>query len=94
MRSAVFLPDAGNARQPRNIVAANGSHHFVGGHATQDRDRQLGADAAHRDQFLEQQFLRGTQKSVERDQVFAHMRVDVQRDLGADCRQGRKTSAR
>ena len=33
--------------------------------------------------FSNSSFSDGTQKSVERDQVFAHVGVDVQRDLGA-----------
>ena len=33
-----LFADAGNAREAGNVVAADGSDHFVGRHAAQDRD--------------------------------------------------------
>jgi len=81
MRSAVFLPI------PGHIVAADCSDHFIGGHAAQNCDGQLGSDSADRNQLLKQYFFRRAEKSVERDRVFPNMRVNVQGDLGSDSRQ-------
>ena len=36
--------------------------------------------------FSNSSFSDGTQKSVERNQIFAHVRMNVQRNLGADRR--------
>ena len=55
-----LFADAGNASQAGDVVVADGSDHFVGGHAAEDGDGELGTDAAHRDQLFEEQFLGGS----------------------------------
>ena len=51
------------------------------------RDGQLGADAAHRDQFLEQRLFLGAAEAEQRDGVLADVGVDAQPHLGARVRQ-------
>src|SRR5436190_24173930 len=74
-----FLADAGNARQARDVLRADRAHQLAGIDAGQDRERQLRADAADRDQALEQILLERGRESVERDDVLAHVGVDAQR---------------
>src|SRR3954453_23896030 len=78
-----FFADARNFCKRCDVIAADSRNHFLCLHAAQNGDRELGADAAHRDQPLEQfSFLR-TKKTVERKCVFADVRVNVERDLAA-----------
>ena len=52
--------------------------------ARQHRDRQLRPDAADRDQPLEDLLFERGQESVQLQRVFADVRMDAQRDVGAD----------
>ncbi len=76
-----FFADARNLGEPRNIVASDRRGHFIRRHPAENGDRQLRPDTAHRHQFLEQLLFGGTQKSIQRNDVFAHVGVNVKRRL-------------
>ena len=78
---------AGNARQLRMILRADGLHRALGREAAEDLDGQLRAYSADGDEPLEEAFLFAIEKAEEGDLVFAHLRVDVQRSLRAHARQ-------
>ena len=80
MRSAVFLPTPGIAVSRATSCSRIALTSSAGLDARQDRQRQLRADAADRDQPLEQLLLERRREPVERDRVLAHVRVDPQRD--------------
>ena len=71
----------------RVILAADGLHGALGRKPAEHLDGKLGADAAHRDQPLEEPLLFALEKAEERDLVFADLGVDMQRRLSADDRQ-------
>ena len=80
MRSAVFLPTPGIAVSRATSCATDRPDQLRRLDARQHRQRQLRADAADRDQPLEQILLERRREPEERDDVLAHVRVDPQRD--------------
>ena len=68
---------------PRIGVERGAVGDLVSGHAAQNRNCQLGANAADSNQAQEELLLARSQESEQRDGVFAHMGVNVQRYLGA-----------
>ena len=86
-----LLADAGNARQARDVLRADRADQIAGIDSRQHRQRELRADAADRDQPLEEVLLERGGKAVERDDVLAHVRVDAQRDARRRARRGRRT---
>ena len=83
MRSAVFLPTPGNAHQPIHLAAPDGANQIRRRQAGEHLHRQLGPDAAHPDQLFEQRLFVRREKAVERQRVFANVRVDAQPHLRA-----------
>ena len=81
---------AGNARELRVILPANGLHGALGREPAEHLDGQLGADAADGDQPLEEPLFFALQKAEERNLVVADLGVNVQRGLGAHRGQRRK----
>ncbi len=78
-----LLADAGNAHQLLHVSAANRVDDSGRRKAGQHLDGQRGPDAAHRDQFFEQRLLFRGEKAEQRERVFANVRVNAQRHLGA-----------
>ena len=76
--------DAGNAGEPREIAAMDRADELARLDARQHGHRQLGPDAADRDQPFEDLLLERGEKPVQLQRIFAHVRMDAQRDLGAD----------
>ena len=60
------------------------------GQAGENRDRQLGPDAAHADELFEQRLFVLGEKAVERQGILAHVGMDAQPDLRARLRQVRE----
>ena len=89
IRSAVFLPTPGirtsRCTSPLRIALIRSSRRESG----KDGDRQLRADAADRDELLEQNLLVGRGESEEGNRILAHVRVDAEPHLGAGLRQMR-----
>ena len=85
-----FFAHTGNARELRVILRADGLHGAIAGEPAQHLDGELGADAAHGDQPLEEALLFAVEKAEERDLVFAHLGVNVQRGFGAERGQRRE----
>ena len=74
---------AGHAGEPDGVRAAQGRHQVGGAHASQDVDRQLGTDAADREEFFKQRLFFRQMKAEERNLVLAHVGIDEERDLAA-----------
>ncbi len=85
-----FFAYAGNARELRVILRADGLHGAIAGEAAEHFDGELGSDAADGDQPLEEALLFALEKTEEGDLIFADLGVDVQRGFRADRRQRRK----
>ena len=71
--------------------AADGLHGALGREPAEHLDGQLGADAADRDEPLEEPLLFAVEKAEQGNLVVAHLGVNVQRRLGAyrgQCRKG------
>src|ERR1035441_2679121 len=85
-----LLADAGNARQLRMVLAANGLHGALRREAAQHLDRQFGTDAADYDQPLEEALLFAIEEAKEGDLVLADLGVNVQRGLCAQRGQRRE----
>ena len=68
-------------RRARSL-AAQGGHEIGDLDAGEDVDRELGPDAGHGDQALEELLLGRGEEAEEGERVLAHVGVDAQADLG------------
>src|SRR6185437_1730497 len=85
--------DAGNARQFREVVAADGGYHLVGAHSREHRDARFGTDALNGDQAQVKLSFAVGFETKKLYCVFADMRVDPQPHVRADIaelKEGRK----
>src|ERR1700740_1134776 len=57
------------------------------GHAAQDGDGQLRPDPIHTDKLFKKMLLGQPEKSIKRDLIFAHVGMNMKRNLTADTRQ-------
>src|ERR1051325_285086 len=76
-----LLPDARNRRELARVAARDGIGEIVRVDARQNLLRDRRPDARDRDQFLERELLLRRRESVQRQRVFADVRVDVERHL-------------
>jgi hypothetical protein len=86
-----FFADAGDAGKGGVVTGADGGDEAVGGDAAEDRDGELGADAADGEKLFEEAFFLGFGEAEEGDLVFADVGVDVQDGFGAfggECGEG------
>src|SRR5260370_21328028 len=73
-----FLADAGDAGEGGVVAGTNGGDEAIGVDAAQDRDGELGADAADGEELLEEPFLLSFGEAEEGNLVFADVSMDVQ----------------
>ena len=79
-----LLTDARNAGETCKVIAANRVDHFIRGHAAEYGDRELRSNATDRDQLFKKTFFSRPKESIERNRVFAHMGMNVQRYFAAN----------
>jgi hypothetical protein len=90
MRSAVFRPTPGL----REIAFADRGDKFLEAHAGENFQRQRRAHAGSGNQQLEAAFLAGGKETVQRELVFAHVRVDQQRRFAVERAEARECRER
>ena len=78
-----FFADAGDVGQPRDVAALDRFDELERFEAGQHRERELRSNAPDADQPFEQLLLEPRRETIKRDRVFAHVRVDAQRELAA-----------
>ncbi len=76
-------PRPGICTSRSDLAAADGGDQVGRRQTGEDLHRQRRADAAHRDQLLEQRLLVLRQEAVQRQRVFADVRMDPQAHFGA-----------
>src|ERR1700721_1106596 len=78
-----LLANTGNACKLRMVLRADGLHRVFRRQPAQHFDGELWADAAHRDEPLEEPLFVALHKSEESDLVVAHPGMNMQRGFGA-----------
>ena len=83
-----LLADPGHAREARDVAPAQGGRELRGLDPGEDVHGQLGADAGHLDEALEQVLLVRGEEAEEGERVLAHVGVHAQADLASLRRPG------
>jgi hypothetical protein len=78
-----FFADSGDASEGGMVAGADGGDESVARDAAEDRDGELGADAADGEELFEEALFLGLGEAEESDLVFANVGVDVQDGFGA-----------
>ncbi len=77
-----FLADAGDPGEARDVAMLDRAHQLDRLDPREHRERELRPDPADANQALEQLLLQQRGEPVQRDRIFAHVRVNPQRDIG------------
>ena len=73
-----LLADAADGFEARLVAARHAVREFVGAQIRQHGQRELRPDARHAEQNAKRHAIVGAGKAVERQRLFAHVRVHVQ----------------